>query len=37
MIVYTTHYMREVELLCYQVIILDYGKIIAQGTNEQLK
>lgn len=36
-IVYTTHYMEEVELLCDRVIILDHGKIIAQGTNEQLK
>lgn len=36
-IVYTTHYMEEVELLCNQVIILDHGKIIAQGTNEELK
>ena len=36
-IVYTTHYMEEVELLCDRVIILDKGKIIAQGTNDDLK
>lgn len=36
-IVYTTHYMEEVEILCNRVIILDKGKIIASGTNEELK
>ncbi len=36
-IVYTTHYMEEVEILCNRVIILDRGKIIASGTNEELK
>ncbi len=36
-IVYTTHYMEEVELLCDRVIILDKGKILAAGTNEELK
>ncbi len=36
-IVYTTHYMEEVELLCDRVIILDKGKIIASGTCDELK
>jgi ABC-2 type transport system ATP-binding protein len=36
-IVYTTHYMEEVEILCDRVIILDRGKIIASGTNDELK
>ena len=36
-IVYTTHYMEEVEILCNRVIILDHGKIIASGTNDELK
>ena len=36
-IVYTTHYMEEVEILCDRIIILDKGKIIAQGTSEELK
>lgn len=36
-IVYTTHYMEEVEILCSRVIILDKGKIIASGTCDELK
>ncbi len=36
-IVYTTHYMEEVEILCDRVIIIDNGKIIASGTIDQLK
>ncbi|MBQ6486580.1 ABC transporter ATP-binding protein [Candidatus Saccharibacteria bacterium] len=36
-IVYTTHYMEEVEILCDRVIILDHGKIVASGTNDSLK
>ena len=36
-IVYTTHYMEEVELLCDRVIILDKGTVLATGTTDQLK
>ncbi len=36
-IVYTTHYMEEVEQLCNRIIIIDKGKIIAEGTKEELK
>lgn len=36
-IIYTTHYMEEVEILCDRVIILDKGKVIASGTNDELK
>lgn len=36
-IIYTTHYMEEVEILCDRIIILDNGKILAQGTSDQLK
>lgn len=32
-IVYTTHYMEEVEILCDRVIILDKGKILASRNN----
>ncbi|WP_109437305.1 ABC transporter ATP-binding protein [Aquimarina sp. AU119] len=36
-IVYTTHYMEEVERLCDRIAIIDSGEIIAQGTQSQLK
>lgn len=36
-IVYTTHYMEEVEILCDRIIILDKGRIIASGTADELK
>lgn len=36
-IVYTTHYMEEVEQLCNRIAILDKGKVIAIGTKEDLK
>ncbi len=36
-IVYTTHYMEEVEQICDRIIIIDKGKIIASGTRENLK
>lgn len=36
-IVYTTHYMEEVEIICDRVIILDKGTVIASGTTDELK
>ncbi len=36
-IIYTTHYMEEVEILCDRIIILDKGEIIASGTAKELK
>jgi ABC-2 type transport system ATP-binding protein len=36
-IVYTTHYMEEAERLCDHIGILDNGKIIAQGTLDELR
>ena len=36
-IVYTTHYMEEVEIICDRVIILDKGQVIASGNNDELK
>lgn len=36
-IIYTTHYMEEVEILCDRIIILDKGKILAEGTSDELK
>jgi ABC-2 type transport system ATP-binding protein len=31
-IIYTTHYMEEVEMLCNRVAIIDQGKLVALGT-----
>ena len=36
-IIYTTHYMEEVEILCNRIIILDKGEIIASGSSKELK
>ncbi|GAA0366811.1 ABC transporter ATP-binding protein [Bacillus horti] len=36
-IIYTSHYMEEVEEICSSIAIIDHGKIIAEGTKEQLK
>jgi len=36
-IIYTSHYMEEVESLCTYVNIMDNGRIIAQGTKQELK
>ncbi len=36
-ILYTTHYMEEVEIICDRVIILDKGEILAEGTTDKLK
>lgn len=36
-ILYTSHYMEEVERLCDRVYIMDHGQIIASGSKEELK
>ena len=36
-VVYTSHYMEEVEQICSRIMIMDGGRILAQGTNDQLK
>ena len=36
-VIYTSHYMEEIEALCSRVVIMDNGRLIAQGTLEQLK
>lgn len=35
-IIYTTHYMEEAENLCSRICIMDEGKIIASGTQQEL-
>lgn len=36
-ILYTSHYMEEVEFLCERVAIMDLGKVIALGTINELR
>jgi ABC-2 type transport system ATP-binding protein len=35
-IILTTHYMEEAEILCDEIVIMDHGRIVAQGTPQQL-
>ncbi len=36
-IVYTSHYMEEVEEICSRIMIMDQGRTLATGTNDELK
>ena len=36
-IIYTSHYMEEVEQICTRIAIMDKGKVIASGTKDELK
>ena len=36
-VLYTTHYMEEAETLCDRLAIIDHGKLIAQGTLDELR
>lgn len=36
-VIYSTHYMEEAEYLCDRIILLNRGRIISQGTLEELK
>lgn len=36
-IIYTSHYMEEVEFLCDYILIMDKGKVIAEGSKEEIK
>lgn len=36
-IIYTSHYMEEVEQICSRIAIMDKGKVIACGTRDELK
>jgi ABC-2 type transport system ATP-binding protein len=35
-ILYTTHYMEEAERLCDRVVIVDHGRVVAEGTSAEL-
>lgn len=36
-VIYTSHYMEEVEYLCTRIAIVDHGKVIALGDKDELK
>ena len=36
-VIYTSHYMEEVEQICTRIAIMDKGKKVAEGTKEELK
>ena len=36
-VLYTSHYMEEVEFLCRRVAIMDHGRIIAQGPLDEVR
>lgn len=36
-VIYTSHYMEEVEQICTRIAILDHGQCLATGTKEELK
>lgn len=36
-VIYTSHYMEEVEQICTRIAIIDHGRVLAIGTTEELK
>jgi len=35
-VIYSTHYMEEVESICSRALLIDYGRVVAQGTVAEL-
>ena len=35
-IIYSTHYMEEIERVCSRALLIDYGRVVAQGTVAEL-
>ena len=35
-IIYTSHYMEEIQYLCDNIVIIDHGKVIEQGKKDEL-
>ena len=35
-VIYTTHYMEEVEMICNRLAILDRGKVLQSGTSDEI-
>lgn len=36
-VIYTSHYMEEIEMICDEIAIIDHGKLIASGTQDDLR
>ncbi|MDP4094168.1 MAG: ABC transporter ATP-binding protein [Bacillota bacterium] len=36
-VIYTSHYMEEVDEICTKIAIMDHGRVIAKGTGDELK
>lgn len=36
-LLYTTHYMEEAERLCSRIVVVDQGRVVAQGSQDELR